>query len=357
MMNSTQSAVASKAYFSVSIALLLLWGVPPIALAHDSVLRCCGRPYPPLLSAKIYLPMPSPEERGHLLTEQANPQSHNLDQLSCLALVDLFNQADQQTVAAIANARTALAEGIEIIHACLGQGGRLFYVGAGTSGRLGVLDAVECPPTFCTPPDLVQGILAGGASALLRSSEGLEDIAEDGALAIAAHRITHLDVVVGITAGGTTPYVHGALDEAQARGAKTLFIACVPTDQVPRHADVNIRLITGAEILAGSTRLKAGTVTKMALNILSTGAMVKLGKVYGNRMVDVAVTNRKLEDRALRILGDLTGLDRAAASELLTSSGQRVKLALLMHWSGLDAQQAQARLDQHQGNLRQALAA
>ncbi|MEB3160758.1 MAG: N-acetylmuramic acid 6-phosphate etherase [Synechocystis sp.] len=301
--------------------------------------------------------MPSIEERGHLLTEQANPQSQNLDQLSCLELVDLFNQEDQQTVAAIAGAREDLARAIAIIRDCLGRGGRLFYIGAGTSGRLGVLDAVECPPTFCTPPDLVQGILAGGASALLRSSEGLEDIAEDGAQAIADHRITQLDVVVGITAGGTTPYVHGALDAAQGRGAKTVFIACVPESQVPRRADVNIRLITGPEILAGSTRLKAGTVTKMALNILSTGAMVKLGKVYGNRMVDVAVTNRKLEDRALRILRDLTNLDRDAATELLTASGQRVKLALLMHWSELDAPQAQALLDRHHGNLRQALAA
>ncbi|AIE75168.1 MULTISPECIES: N-acetylmuramic acid 6-phosphate etherase [unclassified Synechocystis] len=295
------------------------------------------------------------EERGHLLTEQANPQSQNLDQLSSLELVDLFNQQDQLTVTAIAKAREDLAQAIEIISQALGKGGRLFYIGAGTSGRLGVLDAVECPPTFCTPPELVQGILAGGASALLRSSEGLEDIAEDGAQAIADHRITQLDVVVGITAGGTTPYVHGALDAARARGAKTIFIACVPENQAPRQADVNIRLLTGPEILAGSTRLKAGTVTKMALNILSTGAMVKLGKVYGNRMVDVAVTNRKLEDRAIRILRDLTDLSREEAAELLIASGQRVKLALLMHWSGLRAESAQAQLDRHGGNLRRAM--
>lgn len=299
--------------------------------------------------------MESIEERGHLLTEQANPQSQNLDQLSSLELVDLFNQQDQLTVTAIAGAREDLAAAIEIISDALAKKGRLFYIGAGTSGRLGVLDAVECPPTFCTPPELVQGILAGGASALLRSSEGLEDIAADGAQAIADHRITQLDVVVGITAGGTTPYVHGALDAARARGAKTIFIACVPESQAPRQADVNIRLLTGPEILAGSTRLKAGTVTKMALNILSTGAMVKLGKVYGNRMVDVAVTNRKLEDRAIRILRDLTDLSRGEAAELLVASGQRVKLALLMHWSGLSAESAQAQLDRHQGNLRQAM--
>ncbi len=299
--------------------------------------------------------MESIEERGHLLTEQANPQSQNLDQLSSLELVDLFNQQDQLTVKAIAAAREDLAAAIEIISDALAKKGRLFYIGAGTSGRLGVLDAVECPPTFCTPPELVQGILAGGASALLRSSEGLEDIAADGAQAIADHRITQLDVVVGITAGGTTPYVHGALDAARARGAKTIFIACVPENQAPRQADVNIRLLTGPEILAGSTRLKAGTVTKMALNILSTGAMVKLGKVHGNRMVDVAVTNRKLEDRAIRILRDLTDLSREEAAELLIASGQRVKLALLMHWSDLSAESAQAQLDRHRGNLRQAM--
>ena len=162
-------------------------------------------------------------------------------------------------------------------------------------------------------------------------------------------------MVVRITPGGTTPYVHGALDAARSRGAKTIFIACVPESQAPRQADVNIRLLTGPEILAGSTRLKAGTVTKMALNILSTGAMVKLGKVHGNRMVDVAVTNRKLEDRAIRILRDLTDLSREEAAELLVASGQRVKLALLMHWSGLSAESAQAQLDGHGGNLRQAM--
>jgi N-acetylmuramic acid 6-phosphate etherase len=228
-------------------------------------------------------------------------------------------------------------------------------VGAGTSGRLGVLDASECPPTFCTPPDLVQGIIAGGVGALVRSSEGLEDIADDGAAAMHDHRIRKHDVVVGITAGGTTPYVHGALKAAQQCGAASVFITCVPSEQVPADYDVDIRLLVGPEILAGSTRLKAGTVTKMALNILSTGVMVQLGKVYGNRMVDVSVTNAKLRDRAIRILRDLTGLDRAAAAKLLDQSGQQVKLALLMHWSGLDAIAAQSRLDQHDGHLRQAI--
>lgn len=295
------------------------------------------------------------ESRGHLLTEQANPNSHNLDQLSSLELVDLFNQEDAQTLAAIAAARQELAQAIDVTSNALHHGGRLFYVGAGTSGRLGVLDAAECPPTFCTPPELVQGIIAGGAAALIRSSENLEDRPEDGAEAIAQRQINQLDVVVGITAGGTTPYVHGALNAAKQRGARTILIACVSTQQVPADAEIDIRLLVGPEILAGSTRLKAGTVTKMALNILSTGVMVGLGKVYGNRMVDVAVTNHKLHDRALRMLQDLTELNREGAAYLLERSGRKVKLALLMHWTGLDCQTGNNLLEKHQGNLRAAL--
>ncbi|HEY9895601.1 MAG TPA: N-acetylmuramic acid 6-phosphate etherase, partial [Candidatus Sericytochromatia bacterium] len=229
--------------------------------------------------------MPKLDERGHLLTEQANPKSQHLDQLTTLELVDLFNQEDARTIEAIAQAREPLATAIDLTAKALKQGGRLFYIGAGTSGRLGVLDAAECPPTFCSDPEQVQGIIAGGARALVCSSEGLEDRAEDGAAAIVHRHITVLDVVVGITAGGTTPYVHGALQAARQRGATTIFMACVPADQVSAQVDVDIRLLVGPEVLAGSTRLKAGTVTKLALNILSTGVMVQLGKVYGNRMV------------------------------------------------------------------------
>ncbi len=295
------------------------------------------------------------QERGHLLTEQVNPNSLNLDQLPSLALVELFNAEDQKAIEAVARAKQELAQAIDLTADRLHQGGRLFYVGAGTSGRLGVLDAAECPPTFCTPPDLVQGIIAGGAGALVRSSEDLEDRAQDGAAAIAQRQITQLDVVVGITAGGTTPFVHGALQAARQRGAGTIFIACVPSSQVAFDADVDIRLLTGPEILAGSTRLKAGTVTKLALNILSTCVMVRLGKVYGNRMVDVAVTNHKLRDRALRILQDLTGLSREAAGFLLERSGKWVKLALLMHWTDLSKEEGSKLLAEHQGNLRAAV--
>lgn len=295
------------------------------------------------------------QERGHLLTEQVNPNSQNLDQLTSLELVDLFNREDARNLAAIAAAKEQLALAIDRTAVALRHGGRLFYVGAGTSGRLGVLDAAECPPTFCSPPELVQGIIAGGAGALVRSSEDLEDRYEDGAMAISHRQVTELDVVVGITAGGTTPFVHGALQAAKARGATTVLMACVPAEQVSADADIDIRLLVGPEILAGSTRLKAGTVTKMALNILSTGVMVRLGKVYGNRMVDVAVTNKKLHDRALRILQDLTNLSREEAGYLLERSGRSVKLALLMHWTGLDRQEAQRLLDEHQGNVRAAV--
>ncbi len=299
--------------------------------------------------------MSNPESRGHLLTEQANPQSQNLDQLSSLELVTLFNQEDAHTLSAIAGVKEELAALIDRTAQALSQGGRLFYIGAGTSGRLGVLDAAECPPTFCTPPELVQGIIAGGAGALVRSSEDLEDRAEDGAEAIAHRQIHDLDVVVGITAGGTTPFVHGALEAANQRGATTALIACVPKDQVSSGVDFDIRLIVGPEILAGSTRLKAGTVTKMALNIISTGVMVRLGKVYGNRMVEVAVTNTKLRDRAVRIIQDLTDLNRESASHLLEQSDRRVKLALLMYWGKTTPEIGLELLAKHQGNLRNAL--
>lgn len=294
-------------------------------------------------------------DRGHLLTEQVNPHSQNLDSLSSLELVELFNSEDAKVIAAVAAAKKELAAAIDCTAEALRHGGRLFYIGAGTSGRLGVLDAAECPPTFCTPPELVQGIIAGGAGALVRSSEDLEDRAEDGEAAIAQHQITQLDVVVGITAGGTTPYVHGALQAAKQRGAATVFIACVPVEQVNANVDVDIRLLVGPEILAGSTRLKAGTVTKLALNILSTGVMVRLGKVYGNRMVDVAVTNKKLRDRARRILQDITGLQPEPAEVLLERSGKSVKLALLMHWTGLEPEAGEKLLAEHKGDLRAAV--
>jgi N-acetylmuramic acid 6-phosphate etherase len=255
----------------------------------------------------------------------------------------------------VAAAAPALTAAIDAIAERLCSGGRLFYLGAGTSGRLGVLDAAECPPTFCTSPELVQGVLAGGAPALLRSSEGLEDLFDAGRDDLISRGFNAADALVGIAAGGTTPYVHGGLSHARSIGALSIAMACVPAEQVAMPCDIDIRLITGPEVLTGSTRLKAGTATKMALNILSTGVMVRLGKVYGNRMVDVAVTNSKLEDRALRILADLAGVDRDAGRALLQESEGSVKLALLMARCGISAATARKQLASHGGQLRSAL--
>ncbi|MEY4358832.1 MAG: N-acetylmuramic acid 6-phosphate etherase [Cyanobacteriota bacterium] len=294
-------------------------------------------------------------QRGHLLTEQANPRSADLDALSTSDLVAVFVEEDRRPQEAVAAAAPALSTAIDAIAERLSCGGRLFYLGAGTSGRLGVLDAAECPPTFCSPPELVQGVLAGGAPALLRSSEGLEDLFEAGREDLELRGFQSGDALVGIAAGGTTPYVHGGLRHAQSIGALAIALACVPAEQVPMPCDIDIRLLTGPEVLTGSTRLKAGTATKMALNILSTGVMVRLGKVYGNRMVDVAVTNSKLEDRALRILADLAGVERQQGRELLSASDGSVKLALLMARKGINAAEAREQLARRGGQLRSAL--
>jgi N-acetylmuramic acid 6-phosphate etherase len=300
---------------------------------------------------------PQDLDRGHLLTEQAHPGSESLDELSTAELVDLFCENDLEPQRALAQAAPALALAIDAIAARLRAGGRLFYLGAGTSGRLGVLDAAECPPTFCTPPELVQGVLAGGAPALLRSSEGLEDLFDAGPTDLQERGFGSADALVGIAAGGTTPYVLGGLSHAGAIGALAIAMACVPAEQAPMPCDIDIRLLTGPELLTGSTRLKAGTATKMALNILSTGVMVRLGKVHGNRMVDVAVTNAKLEDRALRILRDLAGVERARGAELLMEAQGSVKLALLMALTGLDAESASTHLLDRGPSLRAALGA
>ncbi|MGA0214968.1 N-acetylmuramic acid 6-phosphate etherase [Vulcanococcus sp. DEBay_Sum29NL08_54] len=296
-------------------------------------------------------------QRGHLLTEQVNPASSELDALSTEDLVGVFVAEDRKPQEAVAGAAAALAQAIDAIAQRLQAGGRLFYLGAGTSGRLGVLDAAECPPTFCSAPELVQGVLAGGAPALLRSSEGLEDLFDAGRSDLEARGFGSGDALVGIAAGGTTPYVHGGLAHARSLGALAIAMACVPAEQVPMPCDIDIRLLTGPEVLTGSTRLKAGTATKMALNILSTGVMVRLGKVYGNRMVDVAVTNSKLEDRALRILSDLANVSREQGRALLEASAGSVKLALVMARRSLDAEQAAEVLERSGGNLRQALLA
>ena len=295
------------------------------------------------------------DDRGHLLTEQSNPRSRRLDQLATNDLVNLFVEEDRRPQEAVAEASEAIAAAVDAISKRLSSGGRLFYLGAGTSGRLGVLDAAECPPTFCSDPELVQGVLAGGTPALLRSSEGLEDLEQAGRDDLDRHGFRQGDCLVGIAAGGTTPYVRGGLSYACSIGALAIAMACVPKDQAPLPCDIDIRLLTGPELLTGSTRLKAGTATKMALNILSTTVMVRLGKVYGNRMVDVAASNSKLVDRSLRILRDLIGVDREEGLALLGLSDGSVKLALLMRAADLSKDQAKSVLDQHDQQLRQAL--
>ena len=295
------------------------------------------------------------DDRGHLLTEQSNPRSRRLDQLATTDLVNLFVEEDRRPQEAVAGASEALAAAVDAIAARLLDGGRLFYLGAGTSGRLGVLDAAECPPTFCSDPELVQGVLAGGTPALLRSSEGLEDLEQAGREDLERHGFQQGDCLVGIAAGGTTPYVRGGLSYARSIGALAIGMACVPKDQAPLPCDIDIRLLTGPELLTGSTRLKAGTATKMALNILSTTVMVRLGKVYGNRMVDVAASNSKLVDRSLRILRDLIGVEREEGLALLGLSDGSVKLALLMKAGKLSKDQAEGVLERNDQQLRQAL--
>ena len=294
-------------------------------------------------------------DRGHLLTEQSNPRSRRLDQLATTDLVNLFVEEDRRPQEAVAGASEALVAAVDAIAARLLDGGRLFYLGAGTSGRLGVLDAAECPPTFCSDPELVQGVLAGGTPALLRSSEGLEDLEQAGREDLERHGFQQGDCLVGIAAGGTTPYVRGGLSYARSIGALAIGMACVPKDQAPLPCDIDIRLLTGPELLTGSTRLKAGTATKMALNLLSTTVMVRLGKVYGNRMVDVAASNSKLVDRSLRILRDLIGVEREEGLALLGLSDGSVKLALLMKAGKLSKDQAEGVLERNDQQLRQAL--
>ena len=295
-------------------------------------------------------------DRGHLLTEQPNPRSTALDLLETAELVQLFVDEDRRPQSAVSAASAAISAAVDGIASRLKAGGRLFYLGAGTSGRLGVLDAAECPPTFCSDPEMVQGVLAGGASALLRSSEGLEDQEAAGREDLDQRGFNAGDCLVGIAAGGTTPYVRGGLCHARNIGALAIAMACVPSEQAPLPCDIDIRLLTGPELLTGSTRLKAGTATKMALNIISTAVMVRLGKVFGNRMVDVSASNSKLVDRSLRILRDLAAVERERGLVLLDEAEGSVKLALLIAVSELETGAAREVLQKHSGQLREALA-
>lgn len=300
--------------------------------------------------------MNASEPRGHLETERTNARTVQLDTLPIADALDCVLAEDATIVERVREARASIAEAIELIVPRLKRGGRLFYVGAGTSGRLGFLDAVECPPTFQSDPELVQGILAGGTSAFARAVEGAEDDAKGAHAELASRELNERDVVFGITAGGTTPFVHGALEFARDRGAATVFFACVPTDQVADAADVSIRVVTGPEVLAGSTRMKAGTATKLVLNTISTLVMTRLGKVHGNLMVDLnARSNAKLVERGERLIRAITGATHEEARTRLAEADYNVKRACIMQARGVDAVAADERLAQCEGILRRAL--
>ena len=290
-----------------------------------------------------------------ILTEQVNLTSNELDTKSTNEIVKIFCEADKEPQKAVENSIPEIINAIDEITVRLKSNGRLFYIGTGTSGRLGVLDASECPPTFCTDPDLVQGIIAGGVPALTRSSESLEDVSEIAIADLKDRNLSNRDVLIGISASGRTPYVLAALNYSKSINALTISISSVPESDSSLFNDIDIRLITGPEVLAGSTRLKAGTATKMVLNIISTSIMIKLGKVYGNRMIDLSVSNEKLIERAIGILFDIGSVNKETALKLLKKTNGSVKLSLLIALSGLDVINAKKLLDDSKGNLRTAL--
>ena len=294
--------------------------------------------------------------RDSRLTEQRNPRSSGIDELDALGIVDLINAEDGLVADAVAEEREAIARAIELAEATFRAGGRLIYVGAGTSGRLGVLDAAEMPPTFGTDPEMVRGIIAGGYEALVRAQEGAEDQSEDGSVAIDEIEVGECDFVLGIATSGTTPYVHAALTRARGRGAKTGFVLCTsPSQELRDRHDVVIAPLVGPEVITGSTRMKAGTATKLVLNTITTGAMVRLGKVYGNLMVDLQVTCDKLQDRGERILAVMLDLGRPDAANLLERAHGHVKTALVMGRLDVDREEATRRLEAADGALSRVL--
>ncbi len=287
------------------------------------------------------------------LTERRNPRTADIDLATPLEIVDLMATEDAIVPAAVAGQRTAIARAIEIAEATFRAGGRLFYVGAGTSGRLGILDASECPPTFGTDPKLVQGIIAGGRPAITRAQEGAEDRFEMGGRDLAARRLTSKDFVVGIAASAATPYVRGAIMHAHAVGARTALVACSPPPvDIIRLVDLAIVPLVGPEVVTGSTRLKAGTATKLVLNMLTTGALIRMGKTYGNLMVDLQATNAKLRVRSERLVAEVCGIDGPAARRLLRAAGGRVKTAIVMHSLRTSRRDAERRLDDAGGRVR-----
>ena len=292
---------------------------------------------------------------SQLETEQINERSRGIDLCTTEEILTIINEEDQKVAPAVGEQIPQIAAAVDEITARLRAGGRLFYFGAGTSGRLGVLDASECPPTYGVSPELVQGYIAGGDSALRRSSEGCEDDADEGREEITVHGITAQDVVVGITASGRAPYVIGTVDAAREVGAFTVGIVTNKDSILEQHVDICISAAVGNEVIVGSTRMKSGTAQKLILNMITTATMVKLGKVYSNMMVDLRASNEKLRDRAVRIFCAVTGADEAAAAQYLPLADYSTKLAIMMYLSGLPRADAEKKLADNDGFLRRAL--
>lgn len=290
-----------------------------------------------------------------LITEQRNPNSMDVDRLSALEIVQLMNEEDKQVPLAIEKCLPQIAQAVERIVTAFQQGGRLVYIGAGTSGRLGVLDASECPPTFGVSPEMVKGIIAGGERALRHPIEGAEDSKAQALVDLQTIQFSSKDVLVGIAASGRTPYVIGALEYAKSLGSVTVSIASNPNSAMANIVDIAIDTVVGPEVLTGSSRLKSGTAQKLVLNMLTTASMILMGKCYQNLMVDVQASNEKLKSRAIRIVMQATDCDKALAEETLKQADQNAKLAIMMILSGLDRAQAEALLEKHQGKLQLAL--
>ena len=290
-----------------------------------------------------------------LITEQRNPNSMHVDSLSALEIVQLMNEEDKQVPLAIEKCLPQIAQAVECIVAAFQQGGRLVYIGAGTSGRLGVLDASECPPTFGVSPEMVKGIIAGGERALRHPIEGAEDSKSQAVVDLQTILFSSQDVLVGIAASGRTPYVIGALEYAKSLGSVTVSIASNPNSAMANIVDIAIDTVVGPEVLTGSSRLKSGTAQKLVLNMLTTASMILMGKCYQNLMVDIQASNEKLKARAIRIVMQATDCDKALAEETLKQADQNAKLAIMMILSGLERAQAEALLEKHQGKLQLAL--
>ncbi len=297
----------------------------------------------------------TPSKWQSLPTEQINPASLAVDKAPVRDIVDMIVNEDKKVVAAVHKEKEKIAHGVEIITQALRKGGRVIFVGAGTSGRLGVVEAAEMPPTFGTHPRLVQGIMAGGQSAVFEAKEGVEDNYEEGGRSIARLRLSNRDALVGVSASGITPFVRGALTRGRKAGAKIIFVTCWPGSELQNFVDLLIAPSVGPEIIAGSTRLKAGTATKMVLNMLTTISMIKWGKTYGNLMVDVKTGSEKLKDRAKRIVNVVTGLDPADAESLLKRARWNVKAAIVMQKANLTLPQAMKRLKQADNSVREAI--